>query len=181
MLLVKEILYITIPLLISGILHHFLVIPFDLFNFLAKPIDSGVNFNNKRLLGNSKTWRGLIAVSLSTSFTMWGIHNFISIPINYHPAITGFVLGFGYSLIELPNSFFKRQRGIKESSKQYANENRIFYLLDHIDSIVGVLIFLPLVYQPSLNLILSLFIIGSGLHFLVDIILYKFGYKKLQN
>jgi hypothetical protein len=52
------------------------------------------------------------------------------------------------------------------------------HILDQTDSVIGSLIFLPIIYSPSLILIIILFLLGTALHVLVDLFLYLYGYKK---
>lgn len=177
-MLLKETILFTLPLFIAGLLHHFFIIKYNLFEFLAKPIDSHLKFGNKRFFGDSKTFRGFITVILFTGFSMVAINAFFGIPLKLNSFLSGMVLGLGYSLGELPNSFLKRRFGIKESSLPHGSLGLLLHILDQIDSVIGSLIFLPIIYFPSLILIIILFFIGTTLHILVDASLYLFGYKK---
>ena len=177
-MLLKETILFTLPLFIAGLLHHLLIIKYNLFEFLSKPIDFHIKLANKRLLGNSKTFRGFVMVVLFTGFSMGIINAFLEIPLKLNPFLAGMVLGLGYSLGELPNSFLKRRLGIKESSLPHGSFGLLLHILDQTDSVIGSLIFLPIIYSPSLILIIVLFFVGTALHILVDASLYLFGYKK---
>ncbi len=175
---IKEILFFTLPLFISGFLHHFFIIKNDFFRVLAKPVDFNLKFGKKRLFGDSKTFRGFITVILLTGFFTWVINAFFRIPLKLNSFASGIFLGLGYSLGELPNSFLKRRLGIKESCSAPGFIGAVLHIIDQTDSVIGSLFFLPIVYSPSLILIITLFLAGTILHLLVDISLYLFGYKK---
>lgn len=177
-MLLKETALFTLPLLIAGLLHHFFIIKYNLFEFLAKPIDFHLKLGNRRFFGDSKTFRGLITVILFTGFSMVVINALLGIPLKLNSFLSGILLGFGYSLGELPNSFLKRRFNIKESSIPRGSFGLILHILDQTDSVVGSLIFLPIIYSPSSILIIILFLLGTTLHILVDLFLYLYGYKK---
>jgi hypothetical protein len=176
-MLIKEILFFTLPLLISGFVHHFLVIRYGLWAFLAKPVDFNLKLGGKRLFGDSKTFRGFIVVILITGISMWAINLFFRIPLKYNPFLSGMLVGLGYSLGELPNSFLKRRLGVRETSPAAGILRPLLRILDQVDSVIGSLLFLPVIYHPYLFLVLALFLAGTTLHVLVDISLYLFGYK----
>jgi len=75
----------------------------------SKPIDFGVLFFDKRpLLGQSKTWRGLVAAILITSF---------SAPVFGLSLYTGALFATLAMLGDLSASFLKRRLGYSESSR----------------------------------------------------------------
>src|SRR5262245_24565313 len=57
--------YLFFPLLIGLITHGF-CIKFKGLAFLCHPLDRGRKFQGKRIFGDNKTYRGLVAVSLGT-------------------------------------------------------------------------------------------------------------------
>jgi len=178
-MLIKEVTFFVFPLLVTGIIHHFIIIKYDLFAFLAKPIDFGLILNKNRVFGNSKTFRGFIIEILFTGLFMSLTSLFLNVSLKNNVFISGAILGLGYSLGELPNSFLKRRMGIKESTQISGSLAKLFYILDHTDSIIGTLILLPLIYSPSIKLIITLLFVGTLLHALIDKSLYKFSYKNI--
>jgi CDP-diacylglycerol--serine O-phosphatidyltransferase len=178
MWLFSESLYFLLPLLIAGIIHHFLIIKFNLISFLAKPIDLGHTFNGERILGKSKTFRGLIIVTTISSLVMWVLSFFFQIPLKFPSAVSGFILGLGYSLAELPNSFFKRRLKVPEGTTPKRSMGIVTYAIDQVDSIFGAIVALNFIYTPTLLLTLFLFSVGVLLHMTIDAILYVYGYKK---
>jgi hypothetical protein len=177
-MLLKEITLFLLPLLLAGLMHHFLIIKRNLFPVLAKPIDGGLQLGQKRLFGDSKTWRGFIAMAFLTGIIFWPFSIFLNLPLKIHPLPAGILLGLAYSLGELPNSFIKRILGLKEGAITKGPARLIQHLFDQTDSIIGALLALPLLYAPSLSLIVFLFLAGTLLHITVDLALYAFGYKR---
>lgn len=117
-------------------------------------------------------------MTLATGLFMSLMDPFLNIPLRYNAFICGAILGFGYSLGELPNSFLKRRLGIREGTSTSGFLRVLFYFFNQTDSIIGALIFLTILYPPSVSLVIILFLIGTLLHVFVDVSLYNFGYKK---
>lgn len=180
MQIVNEIIYFVFPLLFAGLIHHFVIIRYNLFSFLSKPIDCNRYFKNQPLFGESKTWRGLLVVPLSSGIGSWIISGMVKIPIILHPVLVGFLLGVGYAIAELPNSFIKRRLNIRAGEKTYDASRFFFLIFDQTDSVIGAMVVMLFIYPASFILCASILIIGSSLHFLVDLYLYRYGYKKLR-
>jgi hypothetical protein len=181
MKIISEFIYFIFPLFFAGLIHHFVIIKYNLFSFLTKPIDGNKYINGKPLLGKSKTWRGLVLVPILSSVGSVIISHIIPISITLNPIWVGLLLGFGYAIAELPNSFIKRQLNIQAGQKA-SNKFRIFFLIfDQIDSVIGAIVVMLLIYKSSILLFLSILILGSLLHLIVDFCLYKYGYKKSRN
>ncbi|MBT6691004.1 CDP-archaeol synthase [Candidatus Parcubacteria bacterium] len=180
-MLIKEIIFFITPLLLAGLIHHLFVIKFDLVKQLARPIDNNLFLGGQQLFGQSKTWRGIIVMTALSGLFYYYLSYWINIETNYPALISGMLIGLGYALGELPNSFIKRRLHIGASQSNYKGFKKIFYLIDQVDSVVGALILLYVVYQPSINLVLSILIISSLLHLLIDSYLHKFSYKKSNN
>jgi Na+-transporting NADH:ubiquinone oxidoreductase subunit NqrD len=179
-MLLKETALFTLPLFIAGLVHHFFIIKYNFFEFLAKPIDFHLKLGNRRFFGDSKTFRGFITVILFTGFSMVAINAFLGIPLKLNSFLSGMLLGLGYSLGELPNSFLKRRLNIRESSLPHGAFGLLLHILDQTDSVIGSLILLPVIYSPSSILIIILFSLGTTLHILVDLLLYLYGYKEVS-
>lgn len=174
----KEIAVFLFPLVLAGILHHFIVIKYNLFSFLAYPVDFKATWKDRRVFGKKKTLRGFIVMGLCTGIFLWVINSVMHIPLFYSDFISGIILGFGYSLFELPNSFIKRRIGLPESHSRQDGIGKLFFLIDHSDSVIGAVVSLFFIYEPSLRLIISLIILGVALHVLFDNLLYRYSYKK---
>lgn len=90
---------------------------------LNAPMDFGLTFRGKRILGSHKTWRGLMSGILAATFVLWlqqvavrhagWTHSFTS-DVTYASLptfILGPLFGFGALAGDAIESFFKRQRG----------------------------------------------------------------------
>ena len=115
----------------------FLIIKRNLLPVLAKPIDGGLQLGQKRLFGDSKTWRGFIAMAFLTGIIFWLFSVSLNLPLKIHPLSAGILLGLAYSLGELPNSFVKRMLGLKEGSIAKGPARLLQHLFDQTDSIIG--------------------------------------------
>lgn len=79
-----------------------------------------------------------------------------------------FLLGFAYILFELPNSFVKRRLKIEPGK----TKNWISYIVDQIDSIIGVTIILMFfTYMPWYRFFLYI-LLGAITHSVINLILY---------
>ena len=61
-----------LPFLGSALLHA-PVLRFDLLPVLKRPIDGGCTLNGVRLLGDNKTWRGAVVMTLGVVLATWGL------------------------------------------------------------------------------------------------------------
>jgi hypothetical protein len=177
-MMIERIIFFLAPLLVANTIYHFIVVRYDLWSRLAKPIDLGKTIRGKRIFGDSKTFRGLVVIIPLTAFFAYIIHSFANIPLTNPVYIVGGFIGLGYMLGELPNSFAKRRLCIKESSAASGKLKNLFIITDHTDSILGALLFIYIIEPLSLELGFVLFISGVSLHIFINILLYRFGYKK---
>jgi hypothetical protein len=95
----------VLPLMLAN-LSHMVCIKLDLFPKLARPIAV-------RYFGESKTYRGFILLILFTAFYCVSLVYLFSFSFDSFAVVVGAVLGFGYTLGELPNSFVKRRLNIE--------------------------------------------------------------------
>jgi len=182
--LILELLVLASPVIIAAIL-HMIVVKFDTFSFLKYPLDLKKTWRGKRIFGDNKTYRGLVVmVGLSVIFTfiykllLDNFDGFASLNLldfnKYNFLFYGFLFGFGYIISELPNSFIKRQMGTKEGK----SKNIIMILFDQLDSVFGIL----LIFIPFSNLTFNHFVIGlvffGALHVIINLLLYKLGFRK---
>ena len=134
------------------------------------PIDFGRHFRGKRILGDNKTWRGLL-----TGTVVGGITAVIVSRLNANTVVTivpfwtGILLGFGALAGDSIESFFKRQVGVKPGDS--------WFPFDQLDYIIGgLLAILPLVALPMwvITTILTVYFV---LHLLVAYLAYRVGLK----
>ena len=178
-MLIREILSFLLPTLIAGIIHHFIIIKNNYLSFAAVPIDMGAKLSGKPLLGRKKTWRGILTMTVLTSVFTPFIFVLFAPSVLLNHFISGAVIGLFYALGELPNSFLKRRFDIPESTCGKGKIGALFKIIDHFDSVTAASLSLFIVYSPSVELIVYLIATGAGLHYVLDIILHKRGYKKL--
>ena len=93
------------------------------------PLDGGRTFRGKRLFGDNKTWRGAVVTIGTTTLAAWALAQLSAccwplptlVPFaETHPVVWGLLLGTGYIVGELPNSFAKRQLGISPGAAGHA-------------------------------------------------------------
>ena len=134
-------------------------------NLFAFPIDFGKKINNKPILGNNKTFRGLVfgiifAVIIAyLQFFLYNMEFFRNLSfLDYQNwLLFGLLIGFGALIGDLIKSFFKRRLGLKPGAR--------FVPFDQTDFVIGALIFI----MPIFNLTLKIFIISLLLSFVLDI------------
>lgn len=146
------------------------------------PIDSGRSFRGKRILGNNKTWRGLLSGIIAGIATSYLLH-FIYIqqkdalaplmPIAYeeiNPFVFGLLSSLGALCGDAVESFAKRQINIPPGSS--------WFPFDQIDYIIGGIIFTAW-YAPLTPYLYLLAVCVAFLeHIVVSYIGYIVGLKK---
>ena len=171
--------FLIAPLLLSGLVHHLVVVKYGVWPSLARPIDGGAMWRDKPLLGSSKTWRGVaVMIGLNGMFSALAGKILSVGGLGLEPMWVGVVTAVGYSLGELPTSFGKRRLDIPPSQQAGGWKGAVFYGWEQADSIIGAVVAANLVMPLTLIQSGILIIMGTGLHWLVDCGLYLFGYKK---
>ena len=185
--------YVTlVPVILAGIL-NMIWVKLPVLKFLSKPVDFGKDFvDGKRIFGDNKTWKGIAGYLLfNTVFTLlWGLilrgsalekWDFFYIThdntFSYN-LLVGVLLGLGYSLFELPNSFLKRRFDIKPG-KSVSGLTKVFFIfLDQADSIFGVALVVWLLYDLGVLLYLLYVLIGAATHLILNMLLYFMKLRK---
>ena len=144
-------------------------IPF--VNRFKTPIDFGKSWRGKRILGDNKTWRGLIFGTLMASAASLLIGYFADPQASdaSRTFFTGFLLGLGALTGDAVESFFKRQRGIQSG--------KAWFPFDQTDYIIGGLLFVYPMVQIPVILMAGIFVIYFGLHLLFSYIAFLLGLK----
>ena len=149
------------------------------------PIDRGIYWGKNRLLGDGKTYEGLLK-GFSCGF-LFGIvqHLVLSEYITITPSfgifpfflVTLFCLAAGAMLGDLLGSFTKRRLGLKRGTP--------LPLVDQLDFVGGAWLLLFLVVRAwfietfSLEIILAVIIITPLLHLFTNYIGFKIGKKRV--
>ena len=120
----------VMPIIFAGIL-NMLFTKTKFYNKHKRPIDNRRSINNKRILGDNKTWIGFGSMVIISGFThvIWGyILRLLNLEsksdyyvkhdnrITYN-LIVGLSNGFIYMISELPNSFIKRRLDIDSGKR----------------------------------------------------------------
>lgn len=160
---------------------------------LQIPMDGGKNFaDGKRISGDNKTWKGFLGYIILNILVsvIWGIlcnrlhinqYNFFymehanTFPYNLW---IGFLLGLGYSLFELPNSFLKRRLNIEPGKPTEGIKKYFFIFLDQADSVFGCCFVVCLFYKMSIGLYLFYVLLGAGTHIVINMMLYFLKLRK---
>ncbi len=154
-----------------------LVVKTNVLSYLNKPV-------HQRLFGLNKTWRGFIVMPLAT----WPgvlIAQVVEASLDIKTLVfadqssfkLAFLLGLGYCLAELPNSFLKRRLGIKEG-KTSDHYKWFFVILDQADSAIGCLLAYRLVLPISWDIFYLTILFGTVVHLLINVLLYRLGIRK---
>ena len=165
-------------------------------NMLKKcnvPIDNRKNLiDGKRIFGDNKTWKGLLGYIILNVFcsvvlgVIWKISDlnemnyfYSKIPNTiYSNFVIGILLGLGYSLFELPNSFLKRRLNIEPGKTPNGIKKIFFIFLDQADSVIGCCTVLSLFYQMTFSFYIMYILLGAFTHIVLNILLYFLGLRK---
>ncbi|MCY4088638.1 MAG: CDP-archaeol synthase [Candidatus Saccharibacteria bacterium] len=139
------------------------------------PMDFGLKFKNQRILGNHKTWRGLmlgiIGGCLTGILILYLINQFdyfrqelgfIEQVIN--PILLGGLLGFFALLGDALKSFFKRQLKIPPGKS--------WPVFDQIDYILGSYLLILILFDLSL----TYYLVGLIMYALIHPLISNLGY-----
>jgi CDP-2,3-bis-(O-geranylgeranyl)-sn-glycerol synthase len=146
------------------------------------PLDMGLSYRGQRVLGDHKTWRGIVcgvilgvvmaygmALLLDTQSWAQVLTDGYSVTPGRMVAI-GFLLSAGALAGDAIESFFKRQMRIPSGKS--------WFPFDQLDYIVGGLIAcLPLI-QLTLSQYVWVFIVWFGMHLVFSYIGYLLHFKK---
>ena len=148
---------------------------------LKKPIDGGRRLGGQPIFGQNKTWRGIVSgiifgvLVVYLQQYLFQFENFRNLSVidydQINPWLFGALAGLGAILGDLVKSFFKRRVGIKDG--------RAWPVFDQLDFIAGFLVFTFWLVQPSLAVLVTVFLITLVLHPLTNLISYFLGFKKV--
>jgi hypothetical protein len=90
----------------------------------------------------------------------------------------GTVMGVAYMLFELPNSFIKRRLEIPDGKTERGVKGKIFFVIDQLDSMFGVILVLVVVSKISLLQYINYVLLGGLTHICVNLVLYKLKIRR---
>jgi CDP-archaeol synthase len=169
--------WLILPIVIAGVL-HMLAVRWNIFPALRIPIST-------RIFGENKTLRGFILMPIFCSIGVFFSHA-IQISMGYSSIFftngaanlgLGLLLGLGYCLGELPNSWYKRRLGIPPG--QSLPGHRVVSLItDHMDSLIGCLFVYGYFLVLTVMSCVFIIILGPLIHILINLGLYAVGVRK---
>ncbi len=158
-------------------------------NRFAQPIDGGNSYRGKRIFGDNKTWKGFVAMIPAVGLA-FVIHRtlFAVLPGNLHAqlwplsilefGLLGCLVGFGFMIGELPNSFIKRQLDIPPGEAPLKSRTRsICFVVDRFDSIIGGMLALSLVVPVPFATWCYIILVGPIIHYGFSLLLFQLGVK----
>lgn len=149
----------------------------DILSYFKMPI-------HPRWFGMNKTWRGFVVMLLATWPGVLLAQRLESLFDLNTPLLTqtsswplALVLGLGYCLAELPNSFVKRRLGVKEgqTSSRY---KWLFVIFDQADSAIGCMIAYKFLIPISALTFVGTIVFGTVMHLVINVSLYQVGIRK---
>ena len=186
--------YITMmPVILAGV-SNMVVVKQKWFKNRAKPMDNGkVLKDGKRILGNNKTWLGFFTMIICSIIThlVWALICKMSDSLYamnqlylyydntlFYNLLVGTVMGVAYMLFELPNSFIKRRLEIPDGKTERGVKGKIFFVIDQLDSMFGVILVLVVVSKISLLQYINYVLLGGLTHICVNLVLYKLKIRR---
>jgi hypothetical protein len=154
-----------------------------------RPLDRGMTWRGRRLLGDNKTVRGFLAMvpAAGTAFAGLGfardlLPGWVAAGLWNLPVGSLFLLGcwagFWFMAGELPNSFCKRRCGIAAGAAPACGWARVACLAtDRLDSILALLIALSLVVPVPWVTWAWVLACGPAVHLAFSAMLYCAGVK----
>ena len=152
----------------------------------SRPIDGGGTFHGQRVFGEHKTLRGFVVMVPAAAVSFAAIAAALGDPARaglWPLSIAGYAklgacAGFGFMAGELPNSFVKRQLGIRPGE---CPRGRLAaaaqFLADRIDSGLGMLLAVSaIVATPAMTWLLVLSV-GPSIHWAFSVLMFHLGLK----
>ena len=186
--------YVTLMSVILAGVFNMIFVKLPVFEKMYVPMDGGKTLSDgKRLFGDNKTWKGFFGMILLGGFAqvIWGtVCNIIPVLRESNMLYTvhhagflidlcaGLLFGFAYALFELPNSFIKRRLDIKAGKTDKGIKGIIFYIIDQIDSLLGVVLCLALICHISFAQYWLCIFVGFFTHSAVNLILYALKIRR---
>jgi CDP-2,3-bis-(O-geranylgeranyl)-sn-glycerol synthase len=146
---------------------------------LAVPLDAGRTWRGRRVLGDHKTWRGLlvgVAAGALAFEAQWGLYDagYLRALAPVDPAVlghgAGVLIGLGALLGDALKSFVKRQIGIAPGASWIGP--------DQIDFFLGASLLLACVWTPPLTSLVVCLPIVFVADLAVSAVGYSFGLKE---
>jgi len=187
--LFAQTLWLAAPVIGAGVVHIVAIHRGWLRGLARTPLDCGIMLHGRRLLGDNKTLRGLATMVGATigfvlveaalsRHTDWGRRLSLVDFDRVSPVLWGVLLGGGYVVGELPNSFVKRRLGVAPGAAAPGGLAALFWLFDQVDSLAGVLALMSVVWVPPFAIVV--FLAGTTLcvHPAMALVMVALGLKQ---
>lgn len=188
------IMYATLmPVVLAGAA-NMLFTKSPLYQAHCKPMDGGKCFRDgRRIFGDNKTWAGFFGMIAANCLMqiLWGLLSASSeslgsanelysrfgntLPFN---ALAGAMFGLIYVLFELPNSFVKRRIGIQPGKTAKGWKGALFFVIDQIDSLLGVMLLLVLLAGITPVQYVQYLLLGAVTHIALNLLLYTLKIRR---
>ena len=153
---------------------------------IAIPLDAGLRWRGRRLLGAHKTLRGFVVMLPASGLAFAGLGVLGArggwpglwdlSPLQY--GALGVWAGLGFMAGELPNSFLKRQLDIAPGAAASGRLAGALQLLaDRLDSGLGMLLSLSLAVPMPWRTWLLVLLLGPGIHWAFSTLMFHLGQK----
>lgn len=181
--LVWRALWVVAPVL-GAYVAHAPVLRFDLLRALARPLDGGATLRGRRVFGPNKTWRGALvmlvgvvgATLLLSRWSAWACH--WPVRLRAHPLAYGVLLGLGFVMGELPNSFLKRQLDIQPGSQRRSVLGVALSVFDQADFVPGIWLTLAPLWLMTPMQALVVFAVAAVVHMVINVLGYAIGARE---
>ena len=153
---------------------------------LAWPVDGRATFRGRRVFGANKTLRGFVVMVPAAALAFALVASLVGDPAAaglWRLSIPGYALlgacaGLGFMAGELPNSFVKRQLDVGPGDRARTPAvAAVQFLIDRIDSGVGMLIAVSLVAPTPPMTWLLVLVIGPMFHWMFSVLMFYLGLK----
>jgi len=149
--LILQIIYFLLPAALANMMPVFMK---NKMPYLNKPLDFNFKLGKNRILGDNKTFRGLVSgiigavIIVYIQLILYDFKLFRDLSlINYSTInflVFGFLIGFGVIFGDAIGSFIKRRFNIIPGKS--------LLLIDQINGIIGLAVFVYLFYLASLKI-----------------------------
>lgn len=184
--------YVTLMSVIFAGVLNMVFCKTKVYKALRSPIDGGKKLKDGNyIFGENKTWIGFFSMIVFgiLSQVIWGLvcksdaligRNYVYSNISntvINNILIGALFGFMYVICELPNSFVKRRINIKPGKTDSGLKGKIFFIVDQIDSLIGISLALSFLYPMPVYQFFLYILLGGITHITVNLILY---YTKIR-
>ena len=171
--------------LVGSLIAHLPVLRFDLLPSLKRPVDGGTTLRGRRLLGDNKTWRGMLAMSTGVLaatllLSRWPWY-WSKLPDEVRaagPLVFGALAGLGTVLAELPGSLVKRQLDIAPGDQRRSPAGLLLSIWDQGDFVPGVWLLLLPVWRMPLAQLATSFAVVAACHLALSVAGYALGVRR---